>query len=72
MDDKLSAADEIRGDKTRIARLKAGVHRGNLSAGMPVDRSKVEAAIRFLEEHEEVLDVDMIAELQRLIARHEQ
>ena len=68
----LGAADVIRGDKARFARLKAGVHRGHLSAGMSVDATKVEAAIKFVEDHEEVLDVEMVAELRRLIARHEQ
>lgn len=68
----VTTADEIRGDRTRFASLAAGTHRTVLGATGTVEPRKVEAAIRFLEVHEDLLDADQVAELRALIARHEQ
>jgi hypothetical protein len=52
--------------------MAAGTHCTVLGATGTVESRKVEAAIRFLEVHENLLDADQVAELRALIARHEQ
>ena len=66
-----TAADEIRGDQSRMDRLRLGTLFNRMKAGVSVT-AEVEEAIKLLEKHEDVLDANMVAELRRLIVRHEQ